>query len=221
MSKMQSMSVCLYICTRWEEMLLSMDCFILLVAKLIQYVNVYFKSCVRLGKCGMCTGLDHSLTYMAAHLLQRAASVIKFCSTADWNLILSLQQSLKKNHFCLRLGFPYPRWHFLIQVTYVKKNVKTLNTLWPTTNNNCYITLDKDLCTKQVLSCSRTLFFRANFDSQLTKMSSLDNLSWQDTSLLNSLFGIHGAVIVIRNFKSNLDPNQPVETHAVMHCHSL
>lgn len=42
----------------------------------------------------MCRGLDHSLTYMAAHLLQRTESVIEFGSTSLWNLTLSLQQSL-------------------------------------------------------------------------------------------------------------------------------
>lgn len=99
------------------------------------------------------------------------------------------------NRFCLHLRFPYPRWHFLIQVTYVKKNVGPQ--------------LFKDF------------IYRPNFNSQLTKMSSLDNLSWQDTSLFNSLFGIHGAVIVIHNFKSNLDPVKPVETHTMTHCQSL
>lgn len=54
--------VCMFVymldkCTRSEKMLLSMDCFILLVAK---HVNAYFKSCLRFEKCEMCIGLDHS-----------------------------------------------------------------------------------------------------------------------------------------------------------------
>lgn len=145
----------------------------------------------------MCRGLDHSLTYMAAHLLQRTVHYrIRLHIALEPNTVSAAEPHV--NHFCLHLCSPFPRWHVFEFRLICKSNVSTaffptLNTLWPcaTTNNNC----SKELCTKQIHCCLWTLFIDQISTVSCRNCLIQNIISVGKTRVWLFLFETHGAVM--------------------------
>lgn len=169
----------------------------------------------------MCIGLDHSLTYMATHLLHSVQPLLSNSAlhlTETWHLDTEEPQV---TCLCLQiyiLVVSIPSFYIFLFRLNPQINYACFCTLNKSVTPNNNTTLEEELSTMQILSHFKFFIFRPKFNieqpkytyqSQLTSYKGLWFLVWNSW----------GSNVTHNAQKSNLDPNKTYQWEHTLWCH--